>query len=410
MRFMVSCFVVMQTTLWSCTPDEPEYVPPSAPEFTEIFVEPEAIRLPVGSEYRITAHGLNPYRGLVDIADTVTWEVDDLAVADLAEAVDGQPVLIGAGPGTTTLRARLDDQASAEVRVEVANGGVVGLFILPSYSRSPYGLPVPYRAKAMYSDGRAFEATGLVTWASSDELIGTIDARGMFTGQGVGLVEIEATLGEIAATPRMVEVHWDAPNLLVQGVRAIPDGVQVLVQNPWAVATSGFWVDVYRDTSVSEASASSGDGFARVDRLDALETAWVDVSLREPPSRVVAMVDINGEVLESDENDNRFEGAVDTSSIVRPIIYDIEYIHDEKFTYLMVRMRNDGGLSIPLTLRIYSGYGERPAQVTHELPVEDLGPFGDKWVEVKFMHDCPNCGMWVELVGDGQVYDDIGPI
>ena len=116
---------------------------------------------------------------------TVTWTSDDPAVASVAST--GK--VTGVAPGTTTVRATLENGSQAACVVTVEPVAVSSVKIRPSGATLTIGQTTSLAAEI--SPSNATDKS--VTWSSADESVARVDQNGFVTTVGVGQTKITAT-------------------------------------------------------------------------------------------------------------------------------------------------------------------------------------------------------------------------
>jgi hypothetical protein len=383
---------------------------PAEPQFTEVFAWPDVIRLPVGQQSRVYANGLTPTRERKDLSTDVTWEVDAPFFADVTEGPEGQGTLTGYEFGSTLLRARLGEVVSEDVPVEVTSTQVRALDLSPNgvFTHLRRGDSLPLQATAVFRDGRSSNANGQVQWTSSDEAIATVAPDGRVTALDFGDAFISAQLGTLVSAPSLVSVVQDRPNLRIKALRRISDGVQVVVENDNLPNASDFWVDLYTDRGALN-RGDPGDAYAYVRSPASFGATYVNIALADVPQQLFAYVDTNGDVVESDEADNSFEG-----TLALPIgevnigIRDYRALTDEDNIYLFFELMNYGDTATgPFDVRVTEGDDASLSEpfTLHMVSMPGLGPYGEVTGQLMFNPSCRSCSLQVEVDPDGLLDD-----
>src|SRR5262249_3979527 len=128
----------------------------------------------------------------IDITNQAIWSVDDAMVAAVSNAVAGRGVLTAVGPGSTTVRARLDGREGT-AQVVVTDQGLVGLRIMPPNPKLHLDETVVLVANGVYMNGTTQPIARGVSWASSNPAVATITPAGLAHCVAAGQVTITAT-------------------------------------------------------------------------------------------------------------------------------------------------------------------------------------------------------------------------
>ena len=98
--------------------------------------------------------------------------------------------------GTTVITVSLDGITSPGVTLEVTAAQVALVRVTTQSSSIVSGSSAWFYATADYSDGTTKDVTNVVTWSSSNPVVGTISntegSRGLLTTKGAGITVVQA--------------------------------------------------------------------------------------------------------------------------------------------------------------------------------------------------------------------------
>lgn len=176
-------------------------VPARAQSVTEVQLYPDTLTLAPNQSHSLLANPLDS-RGTAVPSAKITWSSSDSKVATVSAGSGGAALatVVGVGPGTATIEARVGS-VKGSVKVTVVGGGGVltggtgaaaamqiepkVVLLLPSETR-------PLHVKPLAADGSQ-AAPVTVTWSSPNPAVATISSMGVVLGQGQGTAAIQAT-------------------------------------------------------------------------------------------------------------------------------------------------------------------------------------------------------------------------
>ena len=168
-------------------------VPVEVVDVREIAVSPASAQLigPLGTQIPFAARVKNSKNKA--IALKVAWSSSNPTIA----AVSSDGIVTSAGPGTTTVVAKVGDvQGAAEVVVLVQE--IARLEIRPATGLVRVGDSQHFEVIAYSPDGKAIEGAAAM-FHSSDPAVATVDGSGVAVGIAAGITTIQATLAGISA-------------------------------------------------------------------------------------------------------------------------------------------------------------------------------------------------------------------
>lgn len=181
---------------------------------TDVTLDPETARLPIGDELQLTATVLP--ENATD--KSVTWNSSDESVAKVD--ANGKVTAIGEGTATITVTTT-DGGHTATCTVTVyrptpATVSVTGVTLTPDRTRLSIGSKIQLTATVLPEDA----TDKSVTWSSSNESVAKVDANGLVTAVGTGTATITVTTNDGGHTATCtVIVYRPAPaTVYVTGV------------------------------------------------------------------------------------------------------------------------------------------------------------------------------------------------
>ena len=168
-------------------------VPVEVVDVREIAVSPASVQLigPIGTQIPLTATVRNSKNKA--IALRVGWSSSNPKIG----AVSSEGIVSSAGPGTTTVVAKVGDLlGAAEVVVLVRE--IARLEIRPATGLVRVGDSQHFEVIAYSPDGKTIEGAAAM-FRSSDPAVATVDGSGVAVGIAAGITTIQATLAGISA-------------------------------------------------------------------------------------------------------------------------------------------------------------------------------------------------------------------
>ena len=176
-----------------------------------VVVSPSAVTLDAGDSRQFTATVYDT-EGNVAPGVAVIWSCDDETVGTIG--ADG--IFVALNEGTATITASADEASgTATVTVRPALPALARIAVSPSGFTIAAGNGMTLAATAFDRHGNAIPDVG-VTWASSDETIGTVGADGVFVALSEGTTTITASAeGVSGITYVTVEPSLPVPTSIV---------------------------------------------------------------------------------------------------------------------------------------------------------------------------------------------------
>ena len=268
-------------------------------------------------------------------------------------------------------------------------------------------------ATSQFSDGMRSDATAQVRWITSDPGIATFDGA-ILSATGVGTTTIVAQWDDVKSDPIPVEVLASASaELRIHTLTAVgvDDTVSVTVQveNSGSAGAADFWVDVFTDPIWNLGPGDIGDDFVRINWVGPDETVAVELEVSgvsDGTHEILAVVDIEDEVLELDESNNEasvdvtMTGGTDLVGANLAIGY-VGWIADPSDVYYYIEITNYGDEGAgPFWVDVYADAYYSPAvgqdgDAWEQVPW--IGPWQTAVVEILVPASCWSCDSWVQV-------------
>jgi len=175
-----------------------------------------------------------------DLSSQVVWASSNVVAATISNEPGFRGLATAVGEGSTTITATFGD-AAATATLTITPAELVSIAIGPVDPAVAPGSSTQFEATGTYTDNSTANVTGLVSWASSDPTVATIDANGLAAALATGSTTITGSLGTAtAATTLRVEaadpavitatsVMWGSKGIAAletatDGLRLLPAG------------------------------------------------------------------------------------------------------------------------------------------------------------------------------------------
>lgn len=163
------------------------------PVLIELKAVPLEITLAKGMEQRLEIIGIYSDQSENYVTDQVTLDSNNSNIA----AVDGN-LVIGAGTGSTNIRASLND-INTQVPVTVTAEELVRIELSPISASIAKGLSEQIIATGIYTDASTQTLTLTANWQSNDARIATV-SQGSVSAKSLGSTQVTASVDDIAAS------------------------------------------------------------------------------------------------------------------------------------------------------------------------------------------------------------------
>jgi trimeric autotransporter adhesin len=170
----------------------------NGPTLNSIQITPNSPSVAAGSGTQLKATGSYSDGSSQDITSTATWTSSATSVA----TVSSSGMASGVAAGTATIKAALSG-VNGTVTLTVTSPTITALTVSPTSKTIAENTTFQFTANATYSDGSSGNATGQVTWTSSNTGVASINvngASGLTKGLTAGSSTIKAASGSVSAT------------------------------------------------------------------------------------------------------------------------------------------------------------------------------------------------------------------
>ncbi len=167
-----------------------------------------------------TAIGVYSDGSSQDISALVTWASSAQNIATMGtSAGENYGLATGVAAGTTQVSATLG-AITAETTLTVSTASLSTIVVTPVSSTVTVGLARQFVATANYSDGRSFDISRSVVWASGDTSVATTNANGLLdsgqaTGLAAGTTQITATFASVSGSASLNVISGTLTSILV---------------------------------------------------------------------------------------------------------------------------------------------------------------------------------------------------
>ncbi|MCK4706933.1 MAG: Ig-like domain-containing protein, partial [Gammaproteobacteria bacterium] len=219
--------------------DTPTPVTPLG-DLVSINVAPASSIVIEGLNIQLTANGSYSNGQTVDITSSVNWASSDTAIAAVG-ASSGLVTALSQGSVTITATTTGSDGVTeifgtADITVNAAN--LTSITLTPATATVVEGLTQAFVATGNYDNGSSVDLSAVVTWASSDDLIATVDTSGLATGIVAGSATITATSDSVSASADLTVNTASLTSITITPATAVV--IEGLTQAQAFVATGNY--------------------------------------------------------------------------------------------------------------------------------------------------------------------------
>ena len=270
--FRLFTLLATATLAGACGGDDPTaptdpIAPPEPPRAATLAIDPGTVRFSAFDETAQLRAIVHDQYGDVIAGASVAWRTDAPAVA----AVDASGMVRATGNGTATITASVG-AVSGTMEATVAQA-VDGLEVTQGRDVTLVGATVQFGAAALDANGHPV-GDAEFSWTSTDETVATVDADGLVTATGGGIVTITARTMDLQAQATLEVLVLDVHAYLESNGRV----AQALV---WAGTDNqprpyGEWPQALKDKLTTAAARLYGEGTGLPPVLENLAADAVD--------------------------------------------------------------------------------------------------------------------------------------
>ena len=165
-----------------------------------IEVAPLNPAIAMGTGQQFTAIGRFADNSTQDLTTAVTWSSSDTGVATVSNATGSNGLATPVAAGSTTIAAAFGGVSGSTLLTVKSNSVTLdSIDVEPAVPSIPVGVPQPFTATGIFSDGTTQDLTAVVTWSSSSPGVATISdaagSKGLAVAIAPGSATITAALG-----------------------------------------------------------------------------------------------------------------------------------------------------------------------------------------------------------------------
>ncbi|KTD53578.1 protein with a bacterial immunoglobulin-like domain protein [Legionella santicrucis] len=168
---------------------------------TSITVTPVNSSIPNGTNLQFTAMGNFSDGSAHNLTEIVAWTSSSNA-ASISNAAGSKGLATGTNPGNTTITATLGS-TSGSTTLTVTAAILNSITVTPVNPSIANGTNLQFTATGNFSDGAAYDLTGVVAWTSSTNAAAISNAagsKGLAVGTNPGTTAITATFGSVSGS------------------------------------------------------------------------------------------------------------------------------------------------------------------------------------------------------------------
>ena len=198
---------------------------PPAPVLKTITVTPSPVTVVKGNTQTFTASPKDQFGK--PIVASIVWSSSNTAVG----TISASGVLTAVSAGTTTVTATsgsVKGTASVTVTTAVQTPVLTSINVTPATANLSIGGTRVFTATATDQNGNVM--TPIISWASSNETVGTIDASGNFSALAAGTTTIKAENGTVNGTASVtVTITAPVQTPVLTTIKVVPPTAKIIV-------------------------------------------------------------------------------------------------------------------------------------------------------------------------------------
>lgn len=235
----------------------------STATLTAIVVTPVSDSIPKGLKKQFTATGIYSDGTSHDITHFVTWS----STPEIVVAIDSNGTAVGISEGMGTVVAT-QSGVSGDTEITVTNETLTAVVITPGNPTVPNGLTKQLKATGTYTDGKSYDITADVAWASDTPSVTTVDDTGLASTLTVGSSVISATLDSVSGSTILTSSSATLDTLSIA-----PDNPTIPKGQTQQFTVTGIYSDgTSQDVSASVWLASGDSSVATLNYVNGIGT------------------------------------------------------------------------------------------------------------------------------------------
>ncbi len=232
--------------------------PPPEPVIATVTVSPAEATIEEGQTQQFEAMATTSDGSAITDVE-FAWSSSD----DIVATVDSNGLATGVGAGEVMITATADSiSGTAMLMVTEPPPMVATVTVSPAEATIEVGQTQQFEAMAATADGMAVPDVAF-TWASSDEMVATVDSNGLATAVSAGQAMITATADSISGMAMLTVTEPPAP--MVSTVTLIPTEATIETGQEHSFEAIALAADGTEITDVAFTWASSDEMVATVD-------------------------------------------------------------------------------------------------------------------------------------------------
>ena len=281
-----------------------------APQVDSATISPSSPQQLTVGEIRMFAATVRTTDGSTLEEAEVTWTSSNTAVV----TIDESGLATAVGVGTAMIRAVSGGVSSEPVMINVKAPPVMTVMVTPSMKSIEEGETQQFEAVVTRSDG-VVDTDVVISWASSDEMVATIDPSGLATGVSVGEATIIATADGVSGIASLTVTEPPPP--MIASITVIPLSMTFQVGGTFQFEATAWTSDGMVIPDVIFTWASDDTDVATVDdtglvtavgagtamitaRADGVTSMPATVTVQETPPQIASItVDLSSVMLET---------------------------------------------------------------------------------------------------------------
>lgn len=236
-------------------------------DIVSMTVAPNTASVPKGTTQQFTAQAQYSDGTSGTVTQQVSWTSSDDAVATVSSDTQSAGLATGAGTGSASITAKIDDFSGNTVTgtatLTVTSAVLTTIAISPEADSVAKGIAVQYSAKGMYSDLSTKDLTSSVTWSSSDTSIASISNAGGSQGFAntlkVGQSTIEAIINDTSGNPISASTSLSVTAAVLQTIDVTPANSTIGQNSSQPFTATGTYSDSTTANLTTQVTWSTSD-------------------------------------------------------------------------------------------------------------------------------------------------------